>query len=417
MTFELEELRQRRSCEAKELHGSAKLYLIYFFTWLDVWSHLVAVMVAFWSTAYILVAYLVLHFAMAASRSAAPAPLTWLVPEGGSTLGTSGCYAYGFYAVSYALRVGCLLNLHPKGPGTYLARTSSSNRHDCEGLPFWLRRPWWSSEATCPVTPSSYNRCLENRPWWVAGACNYYSATKGTTFLGSESSGWVGELAIRILMTPFYALLLALLAWTCWALGRCLASCCQCCCRNAVQVESSQMLPVDHPQMKSREPPSNWSRAMVVKDISFFCLDVLFDLNGILTFVRTGNFYFAIFSFLVFAWSLGHQLATGGFGSFYQEARESVAEGCLTDGLRRLTLTEKSVEAPLQLLLQFFSFLYVSFDDLAVVTFAGSMLLSLYSVVDAAYVLMELNLLPSLQEVPLYSSTELQLGDGEASAK
>jgi len=124
-------------------------------------------------------------------------------------------------------------------------------------------------------------------------------------------------------------------------------------------------------------------------------------LNGIGTFIWTGNFQFAGFSALVFALSFGQQLATGGFHTFCQEAANSLSEGCLTDELRRLTLTEKSVEAPLQLLIQFFSFLYVTFSDYAVLTFSVSMLVSLYSVVDAAYTLMELNLLRelSLQEV------------------
>ena len=103
----------------------------------------------------------------------------------------------------------------------------------------------------------------------------------------------------------------------------------------------------------------------------------------------------------------------------------SWSEGCLTDGLRRLTLTEKSVEAPLQLLVQFFSFLYVTSNDYAVISFSVSMLLSLSSVVDAAYTLMELNLLPELSAHKVSTSylsvqtnsKEVQLGDGKDVAK
>ena len=219
--------------------------------------------------------------------------------------------------------------------------------------------------------------------------------------------------------------MLAVVAWTLWAMLRCLAWCWAClCCRSAGQVEENgQMLPVDHAQSKPREPPSKRSQAKVAKDIFFFCVDTLSDLNGIGTFIYTGNFQFACVSFLVFALSFGQQLATGGFRTFRQEAANSLSEGCLTDELRRLTLTEKSVEAPLQLLIQLFSFLYVTFSDYAVLSFSVSMLVSLSSVVDAAYMLIELNLLPELQEVSTSylsvqtNSKEVQLGDGKDVAK
>ena len=401
MAFELQEVAECRAKEAKELHGEGRLWSIYLFTWLDVWSHLVVVTAAWFSTAYILVPYLAVHFAMAANRSGAPqaimTPLTWLVPEGGSTLGTRGCYPWVYYSVSYALRVGCFMAFMKVDFSfkTGIARTDSSNCHDCEGLPFWLRRPWWSTEAICPVTPSSYHRCFEEAQWSEEGFCNTDAAMKGAIFNVGHNTR---NLSIGVVFSPIFVVVLALLAWTCWALGRCLACCWGCLgCGKAVQVEESHHINPWCP-MKSREP-SKFSQAMVAKAIGLFCFDYLLDLNGIVAFVWTGNFHFAVYSCLVFSLSLAQQLATGGFGSFYQDARDSLAEGRLTDGLRRLTLTEKSLEAPLQLLIQYYSFLYASSSDYAVVSFAVSMLLSLYSVVDAAYSLMELNLLPSLQEV------------------
>ena len=201
-------------------------------------------------------------------------------------------------------------------------------------------------------------------------------------------------------ISPLLALGLAVVAWTLWAVFRCLAWCVSLGLEE--NEENGQMVIVYHAQIKPRKkPPSKWSQAKVANDIGFFCIDILSDLNGIAAFIWTGNFQFAGFSVLVFALSFGQQLATGGFRTFCQEAANSLSEGCLTDELRRLTLTEKSVEAPLQLLIQFFSFLYVTFSDYAVLSFSVSMLVSLYSVVDAAYTLMELNLLRelSLQEV------------------
>ena len=458
MTFEFREVVERRAQKAKELHGSVRLWLIYFFICLDLWSHLVVVMAAWLSTAYIMLPYLAIHFAMAARRSspteAIKAPLTWLVPEGGSTLHTSGCYAWAFYLVSYMLRGGCVVVMGVIGAGVFfpqlgallalfspydyrmipMPRKHWFSGNACDGLPPWLRHPWWSSEATCPVNGKSYNRCLETRPWWRGGRCNYVAANTGISVEMFEPmvAGAIGS--------PLIALYLAVVAWSLWAMFRCLAWCCACLCRgNAGQVEENgQKPPVDHAQPK--QPPSKWwseamvmwSQAMVMwpqakvaKDIGAFCFDILSDLSGIGTFIYTGNFQFAGFSGLVFALSFGQQLATGGFRTFRQEAANSWSEGCLTDGLRRLTLTEKSVEAPLQLLVQFFSFLYVTSNDYAVISFSVSMLLSLSSVVDAAYTLMELNLLPELSAHKVSTSylsvqtnsKEVQLGDGKDVAK
>ena len=247
--------------------------------------------------------------------------------------------------------------------------------------------PGGPPRATC-LNGKDYIRCLETLPWWRAGWCNFTAAWKG---LSIE----MFKLVVNgVCGSPLIALMLAVVAWSLWAMFRC----CACLGRgNAGQVEENgQMLPVDHAQIKPREPPSKWFQAKVAKDIATFCFDILSDLNGIGTFIWTGNFQFACVSFLVFAWSFGQQLATGGFRTFRQEAANSWSEGCLTDGLRRLTLTEKSVEAPLQLLIQFFSFLYVTSNDYAVFSFTVSMLLSLFSVVDAAYTLIELDLLREL---------------------
>eukprot|EP00434_Breviolum_minutum_P007011 symbB.v1.2.006185.t2/scaffold367.1/size382069/18 len=459
-TFELQEVVERRAQKAKELHGAVRLWFIYFFTWVDLWSHLVVVMATWFSTAYIMLPYLAIHFAMAARRSslreAIKAPLTWLVPEGGSTLHTSGCYTWVFYLVSYVLRGGCAVLYTVigriqggEGGAIHPYEKHWESGHACDGLPPWLRHPWWSSEATCPINGTGYNRCLETVPWWRAGHCNIAAASKGASFdtnAAWEFLDWVDYVgyygALQVLfevasagrfhfedyvgfgsiMSPLCALTLVVVAWTLWAVFRCLAWCWACLSRrNAGQVEENgQMLPVDHAQIKPREPPSMWSQAMVMwpqamvaKDIGLFCFDILSDLNGIGTFIYTGNFQFAGFSGLVFALSFGQQLATGGFRTFRQEAANSWSQGCLTDGLRRLTLTEKSVEAPLQLLVQFFSFFYVTSNNYALYSFSGSMLLSLFSVVDAAYMLIELDLLRefSLQEVSTSYLSERQVND------
>ena len=398
-TFELQEVVERRAQKAKELHGAVRLWFIYFFTWVDLWSHLIVVTAAWSSTAYILLPYLAIHFAMAASRSslweAMKAPLTWLAPEGGSTLHTSGCYAWVFYLVSYTLRIGCILAIGDPTPvWRFFNRGDESIA--CDGLPPWLRHPWWSSEATCPVNAKGYNECLESLPWWRAGLCNIMAARRRVSFLQKKDMGFVVCVGSGSGISPLLALGLAVVAWTLWAVFRCLVWC-----ASLGLEENGQMVIVYHAQIKPKKPPSKWSQAKVANDVGFFCIDILSDLNGIGTFIWTGNFQFAGFSALVFALSFGQQLATGGFHTFCQEAANSLSEGCLTDELRRLTLTEKSVEAPLQLLIQFFSFLYVTFSDYAVLTFSVSMLVSLYSVVDAAYTLMELNLLRelSLQEV------------------
>ena len=193
MTFELQEVVQRRAQKAKELHGAVRLWFIYFFIWLDLWSHLTVAFAAWVSTAYILLPYLAIHFAMAASRSslreAIKAPLTWLVPEGGSTLHTSGCYTWVFYFVSYMLRGGCVFIVAVQVIRGNKPPNLGEQGIACDALPPWLRHPWWSSEATCPVNGNDYNRCLETLPWWRAGFLQLQGSSQRTIDWNVQTGG------------------------------------------------------------------------------------------------------------------------------------------------------------------------------------------------------------------------------------
>ena len=76
-------------------------------------------------------------------------------------------------------------------------------------------------------------------------------------------------------------------------------------------------------------------------------------------FVLTGNFKFAAISSLVFIYSAGQQIASGGIQKFLRALGPSLAACQPTDELQALMLSEMTVEAPLQFMLQFYTFTYV----------------------------------------------------------
>lgn len=132
---------------------------------------------------------------------------------------------------------------------------------------------------------------------------------------------------------------------------------------------------------------------MLVKLIGLFMLDVVSDVNGIVQFVLTGNFKFAAISSLVFIYSAGQQIASGGIQKFLRALGPSLAACQPTDELQALMLSEMTVEAPLQFMLQFYTFTYVLSSDWATYSFVFSLLLSLLSVTDTAYQLIQLELI------------------------
>ena len=115
------------------------------------------------------------------------------------------------------------------------------------------------------------------------------------------------------------------------------------------------------------------------------------DLNGILQFVLTGNFMFAIVSAGIFAMSI-IQLHRGFVQKFWQAAIESMHRGQASNDLEAAMLSVQSTEAATQLMLQYYAFQFVTSSQFAIWSFLFSMALSLKGVAEAVYYLIELDL-------------------------
>ena len=150
--------------------------------------------------------------------------------------------------------------------------------------------------------------------------------------------------------------------------------------------------------------PTAWDRLKVHKLFGLLLVDVLSDLNCITTFFWNKHYLFGVFALLVLVASSVQQLRQSGPKVLWAEYKESLSAGYPTDRFLAFSFTEKSVEAPLSLLLQFYTFPFVTGDVWALYTFSFSMLLSLYSITDAAYALFHLDMFDELVKLSLPES-------------
>ena len=107
--------------------------------------------------------------------------------------------------------------------------------------------------------------------------------------------------------------------------------------------------------------------------------------RGILQFVLTGNFAFAAAGAGIFIWSAWQQIRRGAIQQGLKAVVESVSQGDSTELMSLMLLSEKSVEAPLQLMLQFYAFVFVTSSEFAVVSFVASIIMSSISVSQAVH--------------------------------
>ena len=113
------------------------------------------------------------------------------------------------------------------------------------------------------------------------------------------------------------------------------------------------------------------------------------------TFLPAGHRWFGAMALGILLWSVGQQVAENSLKTMYSEAVASISAGMLSDGFLKLTRSEKSVEAPLSLMLQVYAFPYVSISSTyAVASFSLSILMSIYTISGAVYKLLYLDLLP-----------------------
>eukprot|EP00438_Fugacium_kawagutii_P018122 Skav231585 [mRNA] locus=scaffold232:18702:20661:+ [translate_table: standard] len=355
---------------------------------LNLYSHMMAILAAWLSTPWVLPVYFALHFLLALMATNLGAlklvqqPLMWLFPEGSSVerKGWAFCSSWWLRMI-FLIAAGQAARSAFGGQETdFLCREAET----CEGLPAWLVTNFWDSEkAFCYVEPSEYTDCLDAAPWygegpWAAG-CAHGSCNQAAARCNLAAAGvvpWRGaamELAIG-LGPPVATLLLGMLE-----LLRC---CCSC-------------APTRSP---GEAPPEVGlvQRVVFSLKVMLFYADLLSDFLATSYFFSTGNVIFAILSLVILAWSAWKQCRQG--RNLLAATKESLLKGEATEDLEVIMMTEKSLEAPLQLMLQFYGVYFVTSNSFAVVFFvAFSLPLSMKGTVDAAYDLIELRLFKVLE--------------------
>ena len=238
-----------------------------------------------------------------------------------------------------------------------------------------------------------YKGCREELPFWRHGWCNVRAG-------GCSSQKLPAELWKFLLTVIFGGPFLGVVALP---VLQGIFSCSQCsaymCCRR-VDTEEVLTREVEEPK-----------EASTLDQIKFFLLtllpflaDFFLDANSLVQFIRTGNFLFALVSAAIFVMSIWQQIKQGAFHKLLSSCKESLQAGKATDDLELIMLSEKSVEAPLQLMLQWYAFIFVTSDVTAVVSNFVSVCFSFKSVADATYNLVELNLMSAVSEQESSSS-------------
>eukprot|EP00435_Cladocopium_sp_Y103_P011670 s4584_g3.t1 len=359
--------------------------------------------VALMATAYVIPCYLLLHFLLATQvtdlsvRQLLEAPLLWLFPSSRLVASSRPCAARAARLGSWVLRwamvvVVEMVVMDGSFKKFYLDHMCYQDpSRSCQGLPPWLQTPiyetWWSgSSSTCMVDPKVYTTCLMELPWFTRGYCNY----SGGECAINTFPQWLVDLVIAI---TFYV------PWT----GLCVSTLlilCRCCSKQLEEVPRTGAAAMNPGTGEAGWVKKTFYALMTV--VPFF-LDFLLDVNATVQFVLTGNYLFAGVSAGIFFLSLSQQVAHGAVQKLVSATCESLKLGQSTDDLEIIMLSEKAVESPLQLLLQFYAFPFVTASEFAVFSFILSLLLSLKSVAEATYWLAELKLHDALVK-PEYES-------------
>ena len=342
-------------------------------------------------------------------------PLLWLVPVGGSRLFAQEKpqRVAAFRLCSLVLKAlsGLLLAfyIHSHGLGVsafqvdYIDSGIDHGSHVCETLPSWLRQPWWDPDTDiCHVVPKTYTECFEKCPWYKNGGCNFYAAQcQLNAALETQHGEQIDYFDMQNVLS--YAFLGSFIALVLQALAAAVWYCASCCFKTQPKPElinvsagscfktqpksepinvcdTSCCLP--KPEPMNVAPVSVAAHSAQVSSASFTdqakflifkigpaVLDVFSDVNGIVQFVLTGSVKFAAASALIFAASLYQQVQRGASKNFYKACVESVSQGAATDELEMILLSEKTVEAPMQFLIQVYAVMFVTSSEFAVISF------------------------------------------------
>eukprot|EP00435_Cladocopium_sp_Y103_P050888 s1251_g15.t1 len=376
--------------------GSWRPWLVFLLGIFGILSHMQVFVLAWGTTFYVVPLYLMLHICLATWVSnltflqLLESPLWWFFPPGTSHLlevqqPKVQCFRWlslGLRLAAAAVPVVLVVVPMAEGMEFHFVRAECESSHHCEELPPWLKQPWWSNaDATCSVKPSWYNRCLEEQPFYLRGWCNFLA---GNCYLRDLPqwlvSGALGPLFFCPMVTTLASVLLEIVL----------------CCKSEI-LELDQDVPLKMKQELEVTSKAKFRFLMIV--LLPFLLDVLSDINGIMQFIRTGNLWFAAVSTSIFVFSGWQQVRRGALQRVLRASVESFLHGKASDELELILLSEKSVEAPLQLYLSYYSFPFITSSQFAIYSFFFSMGLSVKSLAEAAYFLVELNLSPTIMAV------------------
>ncbi|CAE7228041.1 unnamed protein product [Symbiodinium sp. CCMP2592] len=374
-TFDISKEAARREFASKEV-APCRTVLAYVTTVLEVMAWLAIPIVASVSTAYLLLIAIGLLLLVATVQEGLAAalkdPILLFFRRGA----TPSC---SFRLFSLGLRLVApiwLIVLNPGRDRLRLVAHFHSSRdlgHHCYHLPGWLQES--CEEGRFPAW--AYTQCMETVAWYVSGWCNYLAST---TAAGGQLANRSSPASIVIDLL-IGASMLALLSLFC-LYG--LEACC-----------SSDANPRPTESKDETATPGLMQKLLVAKDIFLVALDFLLDSSCVATFFLAGHRFFGAVALAILLWSAGQQAANHSLKEMYSEAVESISAGMLSDGFMKVTRSEKSVEAPLSLMLQVYAYPYVSISSTyAVASFSLSILMSIYTVSGAAYKLLYLDLLP-----------------------
>ncbi|CAE7921458.1 unnamed protein product [Symbiodinium necroappetens] len=375
-TFDMSKEAARREAARKEVApwGSVLAYVTIV---LEVIAWLLIPVAAFVSTAYLLL----LAFGLLLLAAALQEGLASALKDPILLFFRRGATPCSFRLFSFGLRLLALIWIGLLGFGSLgrdlyrLERhfhSSRDLRRHCTDLPGWLQER--CEDGKFPAW--AYTECMETAPWHLSGWCNYTAAGAAS---GLSSAG--GSVGLVLIFGPMVAPLCLVFLYG-------LEACCRCCSSDA------NPRPVESKD-EAAPTPGLIQKILVAKDIFLVALDFLLDSSCVVTFFLAGHRWFGAVAFGILLWSVGQQVAENSLKTMHSEAVASISAGMLSDGLLKLTRSEKSVEAPLSLMLQVYAFPYVSISSrYAVASFSFSILTSIYTISGAVYKLLYLDLLP-----------------------
>ncbi|CAE7443731.1 unnamed protein product [Symbiodinium necroappetens] len=270
-----------------------------------------------------------------------------------------------FYFFAYILRIGCIVVMIQAFASTPEGVSSSANNStlDCTGLLQNLtkKKPNWDTPLDEGKQRLTYLVSCQ-LPVVVATASLFQSLPVGA-FLLSVTGKFVME-------------------------ARTMFRHCEWC---NVKTDRSLRAEIDHKARDIRNSmaagtlePSWKDRKLLDLEVVLLLLDVVSDLNCILQFALASRWGWAAAQSAVFLLSLAFELRAASASSLVGAVWESRKCGYPTDEYLIFVRTEKTIEAPFSLLLQYYATFYV-LDPLLFLSACFSMVLSSFSVAKGAY--------------------------------